>query len=308
MTRPAPDRVRRVACVGAGIIGAGWASVFLSRGMEVVMSDPGADAEARARALVEQAWPLLSERGLADGADRTRLRFVGSPAEAVAEAEFVQESAPEREQLKIDLFAAMDAAAPADTVMASSSSAFLPSRLQSRCTRPGRVLIGHPFAPSYLMPLVEVVGGGQTDSAAMDWAVEFYAALGKTPLRLEREIDAYVANRLQFAVFEEMAALVREGVCDYQDIDTAMVSGPGLRWAFAGPVMCYHLGGGKGGVRHMIDHFGWKGEPAEAEALVAAVERMAGHLSMDQLEAWRDANLSKLIEVLQPLPPKPGQS
>ena len=271
MQRPAPECVRRIACVGAGTIGAGWAAVFLARGMDVVFSDPGADAEPKARAIVDQAWPLLERRGLANGASRRRLRFAATVAEAVENAEFVQESAPDREALKIDLFAAMDAAAPRHTVMASSSSAFLPSRLQSRCTRPERVLIGHPFAPSYLMPLVEVVGGEHTDAETLDWALAFYRAVGKVALRLRREIDAYVANRLQFA-------------------------------AFAGPVLCYHLGGGKGGVRHMIEHFGWEGDPGEAEALVAAVERMAGHLDIDELERWRDQNLLTMLSALRPLP------
>ncbi len=302
MQRPAPECVRRIACVGAGTIGAGWAAVFLARGMDVVFSDPGADAEPKARAIVDQAWPLLERRGLANGASRRRLRFAATVAEAVENAEFVQESAPDREALKIDLFAAMDAAAPRHTVMASSSSAFLPSRLQSRCTRPERVLIGHPFAPSYLMPLVEVVGGEHTDAETLDWALAFYRAVGKVALRLRREIDAYVANRLQFAVFAEMASLVRQGVCGYEDIDTAMTCGPGLRWAFAGPVLCYHLGGGKGGVRHMIEHFGWEGDPGEAEALVAAVERMAGHLDIDELERWRDQNLLTMLSALRPLP------
>ena len=206
MNRPDPDCVRRVTCVGAGTIGAGWAAVFLSRGMDVTLSDPGVDAEARAGVIIDQAWPLLEQRGLASGASRSRLRFVASPAEAVSDAEFVQESAP---------------------------------------------------------------------------------------------------NRLQAVVFTEMAALVRDGVCDYEDIDAAMTFGPGLRWAFAGPVMCYHLGGGKGGVRHMLEHFGWQGEPAEADALVAAVERMAGHMTLDELERWRDRNLLSMLDSLQPLPPKP---
>ena len=260
MTRPSPDAVKRVACVGAGTIGAGWAALFLARGMEVVLADPGQDADVKARAAVDRAWPVLERRGLAPGASRERLHFAASTAEAVDGADFVQESAPDREQLKIDLFAELDAVAASRVVLASSSSAFLPTRLQSRCSDPGRVIIGHPFAPSYLVPLVEVVGGERTEYAVLEWAFTFYRALGKEVLRLRREIESYVANRLQAVVFGEMASLVREGVCAYEDVDLAMRAGPGLRWAFAGPVLCYHLGGGKGGVRHMIEHFGWEGD------------------------------------------------
>ena len=302
MTRPAPDEIRTVACVGGGTIGAGWAAVFLAAGKDVAMSDPGPDAEARARGLVDQAWPYLERLGLAEGASRERFRFAASVEEAVDGAEFVQESAPDREDLKIGLFARMDAAAPADTVLASSSSAFLPTGLQSECRRPGRVVIGHPFAPSYLMPLVEVVGGERTDPEVLAWAHAFYEAVGKKALTLRNEIEAYVANRLQHAVFEEAASLVAAGVCGYGDIDTAMAHGPGLRWAFAGPVACYHLGGGKGGVRHMIDHFGWKRDEAAKNRLVAEVDAMYGHLPMDALERWRDENLMTMLEGLEPAP------
>ena len=302
MTRPAPEKAMNVACVGGGYIGAGWAAVFLAAGRDVVMSDPAHDGEASARRIIDQAWPFLERLGLANGASRERFRFAGSMEEAVESADFVQESAPDREDLKIELFEAMDAAAPAETVLASSSSAFLPTRLQSRCRHPERVVIGHPFAPSYLVPLVEVVAGSETADDVVAWASVFYESVGKKTLTLRREIEAYIANRLQHVVFEEAAALVDEGVCTYQDIDTAMTAGPGLRWAFAGPVTCYHLGGGKGGVRHMIDHFGWKrGESAKNE-LVGAVDAMYGHLDIDDLERWRDENLMVMLEGLKQPP------
>ncbi|MBT5432481.1 MAG: hypothetical protein HOI34_03005 [Rhodospirillaceae bacterium] len=303
MTRPAPDKVDRVACVGGGYIGAGWAAGYLAAGKDVVMSDPGPDAEAKARVIIDQAWPYLERLGLAEGASRDRFSFAANVAEAVGDAHFVQESAPDREDLKIDLFKQMDAAAPADIVLASSSSAFLPSRLQSQCNHPERVVIGHPFAPSYLIPLVEVVGGEATDQEAIDWAFDFYEATGRKAMKLKKEVMAYVSNRLQHVVFEEAASLVAQGVCDYQDIDTSVAYGPGLRWAFAGPVTCYHLGGGKGGVRHMIDHFGWKRDDEAKDQLIAAVDDMYGHLSMDELERWRDENLMVMLEGLK-APPK----
>ncbi|MBT7614305.1 MAG: 3-hydroxyacyl-CoA dehydrogenase, partial [Rhodospirillaceae bacterium] len=260
-------------------------------------------AEAKARVIIDQAWPYLERLGLAEGASRDRFSFAANVAEAVGDAHFVQESAPDREDLKIDLFKQMDAAAPADIVLASSSSAFLPSRLQSQCNHPERVVIGHPFAPSYLIPLVEVVGGEATDQEAIDWAFDFYEATGRKAMKLKKEVMAYVSNRLQHVVFEEAASLVAQGVCDYQDIDTSVAYGPGLRWAFAGPVTCYHLGGGKGGVRHMIDHFGWKRDDEAKDQLIAAVDDMYGHLSMDELERWRDENLMVMLEGLK-APPK----
>ena len=302
MTRQAPANAMNIACVGGGYIGAGWAAVFLGAGRDVVMNDPAPDGEASARRIIDQAWPFLERLGLAKGASRDRFRFVESMEEAVKDADFVQESAPDREDLKIALFEAMDAAAPADSVLASSSSAFLPTRLQSRCRHPERVIIGHPFAPSYLIPLVEVVAGSRTAGDVVSWASAFYESVGKTTLTLRREIEAYIANRLQHVVFEEAAALVDEGICTYQDIDTAMTAGPGLRWAFAGPATCYHLGGGKGGVRHMIDHFGWKRGDKAREELVGAVDAMYGHLDIDDLERWRDENLMVMLEGLKEPP------
>ena len=304
MTRPAPDKVNRIACVGGGYIGAGWAAAFLAAGKDVVMSDPGPDAEAKARVVIDQAWQYLEGLGLASGASRDRFSFAASVEEAVGDADFVQESAPDREDLKIALFAQMDAAARPDTVLASSSSAFIPTNLQSECKHPERVIIGHPFAPSYLIPLVEIVGGKKTDPAVMDWAFDFYEAVGKKSMKLKNEIEAYVANRIQHVVFEEAASLVAEGICDYEDIDTAVAYGPGLRWAFAGPVTCYHLGGGKGGVRHMIDHFGWKRDDKAKDDLIGAVDNMYGHLSMDELERWRDENLMVMLKNFKPVPGK----
>jgi len=302
MTRPAPDKVTRVTCVGAGTIGSGWAAWFLAQGMDVTMTDPSPTAEDLARANIDQSWPVLETLGLKEGADRGRLTFDPDLASAVAKAEFIQESAPDREQLKIDLFAEIDAAAPADTVIASSSSAFLPSRLQSKCKHPERAIIGHPFVPSYLIPLVEVVGGAKTSPEVMDWAYDFYTAAGKKAMKLKKEIEAYVANRIQHVVFQEASSLVEQGICDYEDIDTAVAYGPGMRWAFAGPVMCYHMGGGKGGIRHMIDHFGWTGKEEDKQALIAAVDAMVGDATMEELERWRDANLLTMLKGFRPRP------
>jgi carnitine 3-dehydrogenase len=173
MSRSEPDAVKQIACVGTGTIGAGWAAFFLARGFDVVATDPAEGAEARLHRLVGDAWPKLARLGLARSASRDRLRFVTRLEEAVGGADLIQESAPDREDLKIELFARIDAAARADAVIASSSSQFLPSRLAARCRHPERCIVAHPFAPSYLMPLVEVVGGARTDPRVMDWAMAF---------------------------------------------------------------------------------------------------------------------------------------
>lgn len=302
MTRANVGEVRRVACVGTGTIGSGWAAYFLARGLEVRATDPGPDARAKLHRAVQRAWPKLETLGLEPGAMIDRLHFSESLADTVADAEFIQESAPDNEDLKIELIARIDNACPSDTVIASSSSQFLPSRLAARCTHRQRVIVGHPFVPAYLIPLVEVVGGAETDGEVLDWAVAFYGMIGKRPLRLKNEIEGYIANRLQQAVFLEALNLVEKGVCDYSDIDDAVTWGPGFRWAVLGPVLHRHLGGGQGGVRHMLEQFGWSGAPGGEAGFIEAVERRWGHASIDELDSWRDDNLLAMLKHLKPPP------
>ena len=302
MARPAPSEVKKVACVGTGTIGGGWASFFLSRGMDVVACDPAPGAEDSLRERVAAAWPKLERLGLANGASPDRLRFESELAAAVADVDFVQESVFDREELKISVFEQIDTAAPSDIVLSSSSSQFLPTRIASRCRRPERCIVGHPFTPSYLLPLVEVVGGERTDGAVLDWAVAFYDGIGKHALLLRKEIEFYVSNRLQHVIGEEIHRLVDAGICNYAEADRAVVWGPGLRWAFMGPLLCQHLGGGRRGIRGGIEHFGWGG-PAHLEAqAVAEVEDMTSHQDMATLESWRDDNILAMLESFRPLP------
>ena len=303
MARPDPDHVKRIACVGAGAIGGGWAAYFLAHGLDVVATDPGTDAEARLAHIVDVAWPSLETIGLAPGARRDRLRFTADLADAVADADFIQESALDHEDLKIELFARIDAAAPNDVVIASSSSHFLPSRIASKCQHPERCIVGHPFAPSYLLPLVEVVGGERTDDAVLDWSMAFYTAIGKRAVRLKKEIESYISNRLQMVVLRENHELVEAGICDYRDADDALVYGPGLRWAFAGPLACWNMAGGLGGIRGAIEHWGWRGPDGFDRVAIDEVDATTGHLTMDEIHAWRDDNLLTLLEGLTPLPP-----
>ena len=298
MGLPDPKSVERVTCVGSGTIGGGWAAYFLSRGMDVVASDPGPAAEKNLRDLLERAWPKLEQLGLADGASPDRLNFESDLASALADTQFVQESAPDREDLKIELFEKIDAATAPDVVISSSSSQFVPTSIASRCAHPERVIIGHPFAPSYLLPLVEVVGGEKTDDAVLDWAMTFYTAVGKHALKLRNEIEFYISNRLQSVVSQEIHSLVQANICNYEEADRAVVYGPGLRWAFAGPLLCAHMGGGRGGIRGSIAHWGWHGPPElEAQAIEEA-ETSAG-TDMAAIESWRDDNLLRMLKQLR---------
>ncbi|MHA6628603.1 3-hydroxyacyl-CoA dehydrogenase NAD-binding domain-containing protein [Pseudonocardia sichuanensis] len=293
--------VTRVAVIGTGVIGASWATHFLAHGLDVIASDPAPDAEARLRESV--------------GVAQDRLAFTADPAEAGAAADFVQENAPERPELKHALFATLDAAARPEVVLASSSSTLLPSALADACTRhPERVLVGHPFHPPHLVPLVEVVPGGATGEAAVEAAMAFYAGVGKKPVRLRRELPGHLANRLQAALWREAYALVQSGAASVADIDTAIAYGPGLRWALLGPLATQHLSGGAGGLAHVLAHLGppteaiWRdlGEPEMTPELVAdlvaGVEEELGGADPVALAARRDAALRAVLAAKADLP------
>jgi 3-hydroxyacyl-CoA dehydrogenase len=251
------EQITSVAVVGTGLIGASWAAWFLASGLDVVATDTAEDAESRLRATVAAYWPVLERIGLRPGAAPDRLRFVPDVAAAVEQVGFVQESGPERADVKAEIYRQMDEAAHPGVVIASSSSFMMPSVLQAWCpANPDRVVLGHPFNPPHLIPLVEVCGGVRTDPAAVDAAMAFYAAVGKRPIRLKREITGHVANRLQSALWREAMFLLMEGVADVADIDAAIAHGPGLRWALLGPFMNLHLSGGAGGMAYMMDHLG----------------------------------------------------
>jgi carnitine 3-dehydrogenase len=254
--RPEPADVRRVACIGAGVIGGGWAAHFLARGYDVVAWDPAPDGAARLRELVATAWPALEALGLAAGAAQDRLSVASTLEAALADAEFVQESAPERLELKRELLAAIDRAARAAVVIGSSTSGFAMTAMQPDAPGAARMVVGHPFNPPYLIPLVEVVGGARTDPEAVAWAAAFYRAAGKYALTLERELPGFIANRLQDAMWREALHMVAAGEATVEQIDAAITAGPGLRWPIMGPCLTFHLAGGPGGMAHMLDHFG----------------------------------------------------
>ncbi len=263
MTGGGPAGVERAAVVATGVIGAGWATVFLARGLDVTATDPAPGAEDALRRTVEAQWPVMEALGLAPGASPDRLRFAASAEEAVADAQFVQENGPERLDLKRDLFQRLDEAAPAGAVLATSSSTITASEIQDACARhPGRVVLGHPFNPSHLVPLVEVAGGRETSAAAVERAMAFYRALGKHPIHLKREVRGHVANRLQAALWQEAFHLVATGVAGVEEVDAAIAHGPGLRWALLGPFLNLHLSGGPGGIGELFGKPLWQATEA----------------------------------------------
>lgn len=304
--------IRRVAIVGAGTIGASWAALFLARGLEVVVSDPAPDAEAQTRARVQAAWPVLTELGrVVPGATAEALSFEPDLERALAGVDFVQENGPEREYFKTELFARMDALLPPHVIVASSSSGLIMSRLQSRCRHASRFVIGHPFNPPHLIPLVEVVGGEQTSADTMDRSIAFYRSMGKYPIRLNKEVPGHIANRLQAALWREAIHLAAENVASVADIDAAVSQGPGLRWALFGPHMTFNLGGGPGGLANFMHHLlgpvqTWWDDlgtpemtPELQQRLIEGVQAEAGARSMADLVQARDADLTALLKALQ---------
>lgn len=247
--------VGTVAVVGTGVIGASWATHFLARGYDVSATDVAPGAEERLRAAVEARWETATR--LAPEVERGTLTFTTDVGDAVMGAGLVQENLPERLELKQDLLSRIDRIMPADVTIASSSSALRPSDLQSGCTRfPGRVVVGHPFDPPHIIPLVEVVGGRESSEVQIRRAMDLYAAAGKRPIQVRAELPGHVANRLQAALWREAYSLVATGVVSVADVETAISSGPGLRWAQYGPFVNLHLSGGDGGMSHVHQHLG----------------------------------------------------
>jgi 3-hydroxyacyl-CoA dehydrogenase len=300
--------IKRVAVIGAGTIGASWAAWFLSRGLEVVASDPSPGAPDLIRRMVAGAWPGLQQLGAVPGANPDGWRFEADPAKAAEGADFVQESAPERLEVKQPLLAAIDAVLPPDVVIASSTSGLLASRLSEACRHPERVVIGHPFNPPHLIPLVEVVGGAKANPEAVAAVMAFYRAIGKHPIEIRKEVPGHLANRLQAALWREAVHLVAEGVASVADVDAAISEGPGLRWALMGPHLTFHLAGGEGGMAHFLHHLlpamesWWQdlGDPkvdaALSAKLVEGVAQEAAGQSPRDLAATRDAALLRLLE------------
>lgn len=254
--RKEPDRVRRVASIGGGPIGGGWAAHFLARGYDVTGYIHDLTEEAVYRSFIETGWKSLTELGLAKGASIDRLTITTDIDVAVAHADFVQESAPERLELKQALYERLGRTVPAGVVIASSTSGLTMTEIQTRCQSPGRTVVGHPFNPPYLLPLVEIVGGKKSDPDTVAWAEAFYRIAGKVPLVLPKEIPGFIATRLQEALWREALHMVANGEATPEQIDLALINGPGPRLAFMGQCMAFHVACGEGGMATNLDQFG----------------------------------------------------
>jgi 3-hydroxyacyl-CoA dehydrogenase len=300
--------IRNVAIVGTGVIGASWAALYLARGLNVVATDPAPNAESNLRRYIDDAWKDLSVIGLSPGASRDRLSFTLDMKKAVSDADFVQENGPERQDFKIKLFADMDAATPPDAIIASSSSGLTMSIMQSNCKHPERCVIGHPFNPPHVVPLVEVVAGEKTSPETVQRAISFYTSIGKRAIHVRKEVVGHVANRLQAALYREIVYLIEQGVLDVADSDAAVCWGPGLRWGVMGPNLLFHLAGGQGGIQHFMEHLSgpvaswWKDlgtitefSPQVKQMIVDGVLKEADSRSIDELEGERDAMLLELL-------------
>jgi 3-hydroxyacyl-CoA dehydrogenase len=302
--------IRHIAVVGTGVIGASWTALFLAKGLQVVATDIALNAEASLRKFVETAWPALQRLGLSPGASQSNLSFMPALAQAVAGADLVQENGPERLDFKQKLYQQLDELLPPDVIIASSSSGLRVSEIQlGAASHPERCVIGHPFNPPHVIPLVEIVGGAKTSEETIRRAEGFYTSIGKKTVRLKKELPGHVANRLQAALAREVYYLIAEDVLSAADVDTALSWGPGLRWGVMGNMMLNHLGGGPGGIEHFFAQFAgpmtvsWKalGSPALTpevqKKLIDSVHAEVGSRSIEELEAERDEVLFGLIEL-----------
>lgn len=307
------ESVSTVAIIGAGLIGAGWAAQFLLSGYNVIAWDPADKWSDKLLAHLRTAFVRLGVCSTQQAALIGKVSFASSCEEAAETADFVQESGPEQLETKRSTLQQISAVTPPDTVIASSTSGLLMSELQEGCKTPARLAVGHPFHPVYLMPLVEVVGGRDTSPKTLEWLCEFYRSINKKPVMCDRENVGFIANRLQEAMFREALHMVAAGDATVAQIDDAVRFGPGLRWAFMGPFLTYHLAGGHGGMRAFFQSFGDTLEQPYSrlrapeltsqliEKVIKGCEQKYGNQSVEELEEWRDTNIQCLISDLQPI-------
>lgn len=303
-------QVKTFAALGVGVIGSGWVSRALAHGLDVVAWDPAPGAEEQLRKNVANAWPALERVGLAEGASKGRLRFVETVEECVADADFIQESAPEREDLKLSLHERVTKAAKPEAIIASSTSGLLPTDFYARAKDPSRCIVGHPFNPVYLLPLVEVLGGEQTSEETLKAASTFYESIGMRPLRVRKEVPGFIADRLLEALWREALHLVNEGVATTGEIDDAIRFGAGIRWSFMGTFLTYTLAGGEAGMRHFMQQFGpalelpWTKLVAPKltdeliDRVVEGTTEQQGSHSIKQLERYRDDCITSVLTAI----------
>jgi len=302
--------IKTIGLVGGGVIGGGWAARCLANGYDVIAYDPVPDAEAIIRGKVANAWPALAKVGLHGTASQDRLRMADSIEQVAQAADLIQESVPERLDLKIRIHSQIDAAAAPDVLICSSTSGLLPSDFQAECAHPERVLVGHPFNPVYLLPLVEIVGGKKTSMAAREQAGAFYKSIGMYPIQCRTEVEGFLSDRLQEALWRENLHMLAEGHATTQEMDDAIIYGPGLRWAFMGVNRTFALAGGDQGMRHFMHQFGpalklpWtKLEAPELtdeliDTVVSGTEDQLKGITIPEMEQLRDNCLISIMEAL----------
>ncbi|MER8930635.1 3-hydroxyacyl-CoA dehydrogenase NAD-binding domain-containing protein [Mesorhizobium sp. M0859] len=305
--------LKHTAVLGAGVIGASWTALFLASGYTVSIFDVSDSAETQVRKYVENAWPVLKDLGLAKNGNPDRISFHKSATKAVDGAQFIQESVPERLPIKHELYATIEPAIMPEAVVATSASGLTLSEMQAGWKDPSRFVLGHPFNPPHLIPLVEVMGNERTAQGVLETVERFYASAGKITIRVNREVPGHVANRLQAAVWREAIHLVKTGVASVEDVDKAMWAGPGLRWAAMGPTMLFHLGAGEGGLAAFCDRYTdsfnrwWDDlgvlhlEPELAKQLVSGIAQAADGQTPADLAAHRDGLITAMLKAMAPL-------
>ena len=299
-----------VSIIGTGVIGAGWAARFIASGHHVQAYDPSPRSLKKLKTDVKKALTSLNKIGLHKNASIKNLTYHNNLKDALKDTSFVQENAPEKEKLKTSLLQKIDQLLDKKILIASSSSGLLPTKIQSKCKFPNRVLIGHPFNPVYLLPLVEIVKGKKTSQQSALKLKKIYESIGMKPLMVRKEIEGYISDRLQEALWRESLHLIKDGIASTEEIDDAIVYGPGLRWAFMGVCLTFHLAGGEEGMKHMLEQFGpalklpWTKLKAPElnkklkDRMISGTKKQAGKFSIDDLEKQRDFFLIEIMKTL----------
>ncbi len=309
--------IKKVACVGAGLIGHSWATLFAMRGFPVNLYDVKEEILNQALEKIKSGLNFLGEKELMKREDVEpafeRIKPTTNLSEAVGDVQYVQESVFEKYEVKKSVFKQMDEQAPADTILASSTSTLLMTEIQKVTKKPERCLIAHPFNPPHLIPLVELVPGEQTSQKMIETTYELMLKLKKVPVVLKKEVTGFIVNRVAFALYREVIDLVDKGIASVEDVDKAVYAGPGIRWAIAGSNLIYHLGGGEGGLKYFLDHLGpvietvleseetWTRLPySGVKKVIEGVKQteLVKAKSREELVRWRDDKLVELLKIL----------